>query len=187
MDRPTAITGLLIQWTNGDQTALDELVPRVHRELRRLAQSYLRRGSPNQTLQPTALINEAWLRLIDQTQPVRCESRAHFYGIAARLMRMVLVDYSRARRAAKRGGAVETVTLSESMAASDDRLFDVLDVNAALDRLAQIDERKAKVIELRYFGGMNREEISTDLGLTLATVKRDLRLGEAWLRRFLLT
>lgn len=187
MDGPTAITGLLIQWGNGDLAALDALVPRVHRELRTLAQSYLRRGSPNQTLQPTALINEAWLRLIDQTQPLRCESRAHFYGIAARLMRMVLVDYSRARNAAKRGGGFETVTLKEGMAASKDGVFDVLEVSEALDRLAQIDERKAKVIELRYFGGMDREEISTALGLTIATVKRDLRLGEAWLRRFLLT
>jgi RNA polymerase sigma factor (TIGR02999 family) len=187
MDRSTAITGLLIQWGNGDSAALDALVPRVHRELRALARSYLRRALPNQTLQPTALINEAWLRLIDQTQPLRCENRAHFYGIAARLMRMVLVDYARARNAAKRGSEFDTVTLKESVAILENRVLNVLEISEALDQLAKVDERKAKVIELRYFGGLDREEISTALGLTIATVKRDLRLGEAWLRRFLLT
>jgi RNA polymerase sigma-70 factor (ECF subfamily) len=153
LDGSTAITGLLIQWGNGDQAALDELVPRVHREFRMLARSYLRRASPNHTLEPTELMNEAWLRLIDQKQSLRCESRAHFYGIAARLMRTVLVDYSRARIAAKRGGGFDRVTLKKDVAASKDRVFDVLEISEALDRPAQIDERKAKVIELRYFGG----------------------------------
>lgn len=187
MERSDAITGLLIQWSEGDQAALADLAPQVHKELRSLARSYLRRGPSNQTLQPTALINEAWLRLINQSQPLRCENRAHFYGIAARLMRMILVDYSRARNAAKRGGALNTLGLDGDIIASCNRPLDVLEIHQALDQLAKLDERKAKVIELRYFGGMDREEISIALGMTLASVKRDLRLGEAWLRRFLLT
>ncbi len=185
MDASPSITGLLIQWSDGDQRALAELAPQVHRELHALAMSYLRRRRPNQTLQPTALINEAWLRLIDQSQPVRWDSRAHFYGIAARLMRIVLVDCVRARNAAKRGGAAEAITVTENMVLSPPRAPDVLEVNEALDELAKVDERKAKVIEWRYFGGMQREEIATALGVSLATVKRDLRIGEAWLRRFL--
>jgi RNA polymerase sigma factor (TIGR02999 family) len=126
------------------------------------------------------------MRLIDQSQPIRVETRAHFFGIAAMLMRNVLVDYARASRAAKRGGAARAVTLEETLLISPNRAPDVLEVSEALDELAKVDERKAKVIELRYFGGMDREEIAVALGLTLATVKRDLRLGEAWLRRFLL-
>jgi RNA polymerase sigma-70 factor, ECF subfamily len=181
-----SITGLLIQWSDGNQAALADLTPQVQRELHSLARTYLRRGRPNQTLQPTALINEAWLRLIDQSQPLRWENRAHFFGIAARLMRIVLVDYARSKGAAKRGGAAQAVTLEENVALSPSRTLDVLEVSEALDQLAKVDERKAKVIEFRYFGGMEREEIATALGLTLATVKRDLRLGEAWLRRFLL-
>lgn len=187
MEGATSITGLLIQWSDGNQAALAELAPQVHRELHALAKAYLRKGRPNQTLQPTALINEAWLRLIDRSQPLRWENRAHFYGIAARLMRIVLVDCVRSRNAAKRGGAVQTVTVVENMALSANRAPDVLEVSEALDELAKVDERKAKVIEFRYFGGMDREEIATALGVSVATVKRDLRLGEAWLRRFLQT
>ena len=186
MDPASPVTELLVAWGRGNQAALEELTPRVYHELHALAQSYLRRGRPNQTLQPTALINEACLRLLGQDQPIQWENRAHFFGIAARLMRMVLVDYSRARTASKRGGAAAAVTLDDAMALAPNRTPDVLEVNDALDHLAKIDERKAKVIELRYFGGMDREEIATALNLTLATVKRDLRLGEAWLRRYLL-
>ncbi len=186
MDGASPVTQLLVEWSHGNQAALEELTPHVYRELHTLAKGYLRRGRPNQTLQPTALINEACVRLLGQSQPVEWENRAHFFGIAARLMRMVLVDYSRARHAAKRGGAVEAVTLDvDAMALSSSRAPDVLEVNEALDHLAKVDERKAKVIELRYFGGMDREEIATALSLTVPTVKRDLRLGEAWLRRFL--
>jgi RNA polymerase sigma-70 factor, ECF subfamily len=186
MQDSASITGLLIQWSDGNQAALVDLTPQVQKELHSLARTYLRRGRPNQTLQPTALINEAWLRLIDQSQPLRWENRAHFFGIAARLMRIVLVDYARAKGAAKRGGAAQAVTLEENVALSPSRTLDVLEVSEALDQLAKVDERKAKVIEFRYFGGMEREEIAIALGLTLGTVKRDLRLGEAWLRRFLL-
>ncbi len=163
--------------------ALEKLTPRVYDELHKLARAYLRRGQPVVTLQPTALINEAYLRLLDQSQPIQWENRAHFFGIAARVMRMVLVDHARAHRAAKRGGEAGVVALDDCMAVSPGRAPDVLEVNEALDLLAAVDERKANVIELRYFGGMNREEVAAALGLTVPTVKRDLRLGEAWLRR----
>ncbi|HEX2662292.1 MAG TPA: ECF-type sigma factor [Candidatus Acidoferrum sp.] len=181
----SSITGLLTRWGEGNEAALAELAPQVHRELHALARSYLRKRHPNNSLQATALINEAWLRLIGRSQPMRWESRAHFYGIAARLMRIVLVDYMRSRNAAKRGGIDHPLTMSESVALSPDRPPDVLELSEALDELAKADDRKARVIELRYFGGMDREEISRALGVSLATVKRDLRLGEAWLRRFL--
>ena len=186
MDEPSSITLLLVRWGQGDRTALAELTPHVQRELHALARSFLKRRPPNQMLQPTALINEAWVRLIDQSQPLQWENRAHFYGMAATIMRNVLVDYARGQKAAKRGGAAQAVTLDERMLRSPDRAPDIIEVSEALDHLAAIDERKAKVIELRYFGGMDREEISAALGLTVATVKRDLQLGQAWLRTFLL-
>jgi RNA polymerase sigma factor (TIGR02999 family) len=185
MGESPSVSQLLMAWGRGEPAALEQLTPRVYGELHKLARAYLRRGRPNQTLQPTALINEAFLRLLDQSQPVEWESRAHFFGIAARLMRLILVDHARARHAAKRGGATEAITLDGCMAVSPGAAPDVLEIDQALDRLAAFDERKAKVIELRYFGGMDREEVAAALGLTLATVKRDLRLGEAWLRRFL--
>src|ERR1700680_2448480 len=171
MDESASITQLLVQWSQGNQAALEELAPRVYRELHALAGTYLRRGRPNQTLQPTALINEAWLRLLGQSQPIQWENRAHFFGIAARLMRLALVDQIRSRGAAKRGGGAEAVTLEEAMTLFPNRTPDVLEVSEALDQLAKVDERKAKVVERRYFGGMNREEIAVALGLTVATVK----------------
>ena len=185
MGESPSVSQLLIAWGRGEAAALEQLTPRVYGELHKVARAYLRRGRPSQTLQPTALINEAFLRLLDQSQPVQWESRAHFYGIAARVMRLILVDHARARHAAKRGGAVVAVTLDDCMAVCSGRAPDVLEIDQALDRLAAVDERKAKVIEMRYFGGMDREEVAAALGLTLSTVKRDLRLGEAWLRRFL--
>ena len=185
MEESPSVSRLLIAWGRGDPAALEQLTPRVYRELHKLARAYLRRGRPNQSLQPTALINEAYLRLLDQPPPVQWENRAHFFGIAARLMRMILVDHARTHRAAKRGGAAAAVTLSDCMAVSPARAPDVLEIDEALDRLAAVDARKAKVIELRYFGGMDREEVAAALGLTVPTVKRDLRLGGAWLRRFL--
>jgi RNA polymerase sigma-70 factor, ECF subfamily len=180
-----SVSELLIAWGRGEPAALEQLTPRVYGELHKLARAYLRRGSPGQSLQPTALINEAFLRLLDQSQPVEWESRTHFFGIAARLMRMVLVDHARAHRAVKRGGGAAAITLDDCMAVSPGRAPDVLEVDQALDQLAAVDERKAKVIEMRYFGGMDREEVAAALGLTVSTVKRDLRFGEAWLRRFL--
>jgi RNA polymerase sigma-70 factor (ECF subfamily) len=184
MGESPSVSELLIAWGQGEPAALEQLTPQVYGELHKLARAYLRRSS-GQNLQPTELINEAFLRLLDQSQPVQWENRAHFFGIAARVMRMILVDHVRANHAAKRGGAVAAVTLDNCMAVSPGRAPDVLEIDEALDELAKVDERKARVIEMRYFGGMDREEVAAALGLTLATVKRDLRLGEAWLRRFL--
>jgi RNA polymerase sigma factor (TIGR02999 family) len=180
-----SITQLLIDWSHGDRVALDQLTPRVYPELHALARAYLNRERRNQTLQPTALINELYLRLIDQPQRIHWESRSHFFGIAARLMRRILVDYARAHRAIKRGGNATVLTLEETAAISPNRAPDILEVDQALSRLADVDERKARVIELHYFGGMTREEIAHVTGLTVATVKRDLYLGEAWLQRYL--
>ncbi len=180
-----SVSQLLIAWGKGEPAALEQLTPRVYHELQKLARAYLRRGRPSQSLQPTALINEAYLRLLGQAQPIQWENRAHFFGIAAKLMRMILVDHERARHAAKRGGYRDAVTLNDCMAVSPGCAANVLEIDEALNQLAAVDERKAKVIELRYFGGMDREEVAAALGLTVATVKRDLRLGEAWLRRFL--
>lgn len=181
-----SVSRLLIAWGNGEPAALEQLTPRIYNELHKLARAYLRRGRLNQSLQPTALINEAYLRLLDpSSSPVQWENRAHFFGIAARVMRMILVDQARNRQAAKRGGGAANLILEDYMAVSPGRAPDVLEIDEALDRLAAVDERKARVIELRYFGGMDREEVAAALGLTVPTVKRDLRLGEAWLRRFL--
>jgi RNA polymerase sigma-70 factor, ECF subfamily len=185
MTETQSVSQLLIAWGRGDPAALEQLTPRVYGELHKLARVYLRRGRPGQSLQPTALINEAYLRLLDQAQPIEWENRAHFFGIAARLMRMILVDHARTRHAVKRGGDLAAVTLDDCMAVSPGRAPEVLEIDQALDRLAAVDARKAKVIEMRYFGGMDREEVASALGLTVPTVKRDLRLGEAWLRRFL--
>lgn len=179
-----SVSALLIAWGKGEPGALEQLTPKVYGELHKVARAYLR-GRGSKSLQPTALINEAFLRLLNQAQPVEWQNRAHFFGIAARQMRLILVDHARAQNAAKRGGAAAAITLQDCMAVSPDRTLGVLEVNQALDRLAEVDERKAKVIEMRYFGGMDREEVAAALGLTIATVKRDLRLGEAWLRRFL--
>ena len=177
------MTQLLADWSAGSRTALDELTPRVYRELHLLARSYLNRGHGHDTLQPTALINEVYLRLIDQSHPIQVNGRSHFFGIAARLMRLVLVDHTRARYAGKRGSGAAAITLNEAAGPGmPNRVLDILEIDQALTRLAELDERQAKVIELRYFGGLRRDEIAIALNLTEATVKRDLRLGEAWLR-----
>ena len=187
MSEPPSITELLSNWSNGDRAALDELTPRVYQELHALARAYLSRDRRNGTLQPTALIDEVYLRLIDQSKQIRWDSRSHFFGIAARLMRLVLVDYARARLAVKRGGGAPVITLDETIAFSPNNSPpEILELDQALDRLAEVDQRKAKLIEFRYFGGMTREEIASTAGLTVATVKRDLRLAEAWLRRDLM-
>jgi RNA polymerase sigma factor (TIGR02999 family) len=174
------ITQLLVDWSRGNNAALAELTPHVYRELHALARSYLRRERPSATLQPTALINEVYLRLI--AKPLQWENRSHFFGISARLMRLILVDHARSHRAVKRGGGSNCVTLQEGVAAAPGRSADVVEMDEALNRLAAVDARKAKVVELRYFGGLSREEIGVVMGLTVPTVKRDLRLAEAWLR-----
>jgi RNA polymerase sigma factor (TIGR02999 family) len=185
MPEPLSVSQLLAAWGRGESAALEELTPHVYSELRKIALSQLRRAPAAQSLAPTALINELYLRLLDQSQPVQWENRSHFFGIAAHLMRLILVQQARTKRAAKRGGSMTLVTFEESVLVSRDRPPDLLEIDQALERLARVDERKAKVIELRYFGGMSREEIAEALDLTVFTVKRDLRLGEAWLRSFL--
>jgi len=183
MTEPASVTQLLIDWSNGDREALEKLIPQVHRELHALAQRYLSRGRRNQTLQATALMNELYLRLIDQRRPVQWEGRSHFFGIAARLMRHILVDYARARHAVKRTTEAAQLSLEHVIALPDNHIEQILEVDDALSRLAETDERKAKVVELRYFGGMTHEEIAAACGLSVKTVKRDLSFSEAWLRR----
>jgi len=172
---------LLADWKSGDPAALDRLMPIVYGEMRRLAAYHLKNERPGHTLQPTALIHEAYLRLMKQ-EPPTVVSAPHFYSVASQVMRQVLVDFARSRKAAKRG-AGNQAPLEEASAMSEPRADELLALDEALDRLKALDERKARVIELRFFGGLQREEIASALELTLATVKRDLMLGEAWLRR----
>ena len=177
------ITRLLLDWQNGRKAALDELTPLVYQELHRLAASYLRHDRPDHTLQPTALIHEAYLRMVHQDMP-DWKSRTHFFGVAAHIMRQILVDHARKFRAAKRGGGKKEQL---STIISDEKVTDVLLLNDALSRLSSIDPRKCEVIELRYFGGLNIEETAEALGISVATVGRDLRMAEAWLHRELST
>jgi len=176
------VTQLLQQWSRGDAQARDELVPIVYRTLHRLAEHYLANERNAQTLQPTALVHEAYVRLVSQDLP-DWSSRKHFYGVAAHLMRQVLVDHARQRLSQKRGAGAVKLELDDAahVAAKDGSPLDILVVSDALDELARVDERKSKVIELRYFGGCTVEEAAQVLSLTIATVKRDLRIGEAWL------
>lgn len=171
-----------MDWGRGDKAALDELMPLVYQELRQLAANYLKREKPGHTLQPTALINEAYLRLIDQNTP-RFESRAHFYAVAARLMRQILVDHARTRIAAKRGGGQQKISLDDApnIAARDDA-EELLALDEALKKLASFDERKARVIEMRSFAGMSVEETAHALGVSEPTVKRETKLAQSWLR-----
>lgn len=172
---------LLADWKSGDRAAFDRLMPIVYGEMRRLAAYHLKNERPGHTLQPTALIHEVYLRLMNQ-EPPTVVSAPHFYCVASQVMRQVLVDFARSRKAAKRG-AGNQAPLEEALAMSEQRADELVAMDEALDRLQALDERKARVIELRFFGGFQREEIANALGLTVATVKRDLTLGEAWLRR----
>jgi RNA polymerase sigma-70 factor, ECF subfamily len=174
------ITLLLTEWAEGNHHALNELTPLVYRELRQLAASYMKRERPGHTLQPTALVHEAYLRLVDQTNP-NLQNRSHFYGVAARLMRQILVDHARRKQAAKRGGL--KVPLDESMGSHPDVTPDLLALDEALTALERIDPRKCQAVELRYFGGLSMDEIALSLNISPVTVRRDLRLAEAWLHR----
>jgi RNA polymerase sigma factor (TIGR02999 family) len=176
---PAAVTELLRAWSDGDDGALARLTPLVETELRRLARGYMGRERRGHTLQPTALVNEAFLRLTDARQ-IRWQDRAHFLGISARLMRRVLVDHARARAAAKRGRALR-VTLAEDVAAPAPHPEDVLELDAALAELASCDEREALVVELRFFGGLTLHEAAQVLGISLATAKSDWAHAKAWL------
>ncbi len=176
------MTGLLAQWRSDDSQALDRLMTLLYQELRKLAASHLRRSPGCNTLQATALVHEAWLRLADQTRVV-AEDRVHFFGICSRLMRLVLVDHVREKNASKRGGCAGRVDLNEAAVGSAERPRDVESLHLALESLEKLDQRKAQVIELRYFGGLTAEEIAVHLGIGTATVTRDLRAGQAWLAR----
>lgn len=178
-----SITKMLRAWSNGNQKALDALMPLVHTELRKQAHSYLRRERRGHTLQTTALINEAYLKLIDQ-QDVEWESRTHFFAIAAQAMRRVLVDYARKKQRKKRGGDAVKITLEEKMLASDEeKTVDLIALDEALTRLEEIDPHHVQVIELRYFSGLTLEETAQALDISRATVAREWSFARAWLRR----
>jgi RNA polymerase sigma factor (TIGR02999 family) len=178
-----AITEMLRQWSGGSREALDALLPFVYAGLRRQASRYLRRERANHTLQTTALIHETYLKLIDQ-RDVNWQNRAHFFGIAAQAMRRILVDYAKARHRDKRGGANENLSLeAATLAVSDGRSVDLEALDEALEQLARLDERQAKIVELRYFGGLSIEETAEILGVSPATVKTDWKSAKAWLRR----
>jgi RNA polymerase sigma factor (TIGR02999 family) len=175
------VTQLLVAWGNGDQSALDQLMPLVYSELHRLAHRHIRKERPGHTLQTSALLNEAFLRLVDQ-RDVHWQSRAQFFGIAAQMMRRILVDYARSRRYAKRGGDARQVSLDENLIVSRKLSADVIELHDALNELAAIDERKSKIVELRFFGGLSIEETAEVLGVSPGTVMRDWTLAKAWLR-----
>jgi RNA polymerase sigma factor (TIGR02999 family) len=175
------VTQLLERWSLGDQSALDELTPLVYNELRHVAEAYLRRERPDHTLQATALVNEAYLRLIGQKHG-RWQGRKHFYGIAARLMRQVLVEHARKHKAEKRGGGRVAVTLDHYEDVADNPEVDILAVHEALQRLARFDEQQARIVELRFFGGLSIEETAEALGVGHATVEREWAMARAWLR-----
>jgi len=178
------VSELLLHWGNGDRKALEAVLPLVYDELRRLARYHLRQQRPNHTLQTTALVHEAYLRLAEE-KSLQLENRAHFLGIAAQLMRWILVDYERSRRAAKRGGGVTLLTLDQSIASPrlQERDVDILALNEALERLAALDSQQSQIIELRYFGGLSIEDTSEFLGISPATVKRAWASARAWLLR----
>lgn len=176
------VTHLLLAWSNGDRAALDQLMPIVYAELRQLASRYLGGERPGHTLQPTALVNEAYLRLVDQSS-LQWQNRAHFFAVAARMMRHILVDYARARHNAKRGGRAVKVTLDEAAEVSTERTAEMVALDDALTELSEFDQRKSQIVELRYFGGLSVEETAEALNVSPGTVMREWTLAKAWLRR----
>jgi RNA polymerase sigma-70 factor (ECF subfamily) len=183
---PKGVTQLLVAWSDGDTAARDELMPLVYKELRALAHRYMGRERIGHTLQTSGLVNEAYLRLIDQSQ-VHWQNRAHFFGIAAKMMRRILVDYARSRGYAKRGGGAHQVALNEGEIVSEERASDVVALDDALKGLAEIDLRKSQIVELRFFGGLSIEETAAVLAVSPGTVMREWSLAKAWLRRELTT
>lgn len=176
------ITGLLLDWGNGNKAALDRVIPLVYQELRRLAHRQMRRERTGDTLQTTALINEAYLRLVDYVR-VRPRDRAHFFAIAAQAMRRILIERARSRRSAKRGSGAQKVSLDEAAAVSNERAAELVTLDDALTNLASIDPRKVEIVELKYFGGMTIEEAAETLGVSTPTVERDWHLAKIWLHR----
>ena len=176
------VTQLLLAWNDGDQTALDKLAPLVGKELHRLAQHYLNYERPGHSLQAADLVNEAYLRLIDW-QSVQWQNRAHFFGMAAHLMRRILVDHARRRHFQKRGGDAIRVSLTEVENIAQERVVEVIALDDALNTLAQFDQRKSRIVELRFFGGLSEAEIAEALKISLRTVQREWNLAQAWLYR----
>jgi RNA polymerase sigma factor (TIGR02999 family) len=173
---------MLVAWSNGDKSALERLTPLVHDELHRLAHRYMNRERPGHMLQTTALVNEAFLRLVDSSR-VRWQNRAHFFAVSAQLMRRILVDFARSRAFRKRGGDAVQVSLDEAIAISPLRAADLVALDEALNALSEIDERKSRVVELRFFGGLSIEETAEVLKVSPETVMRDWRLAKVWLLR----
>jgi len=180
--REHEVTQLLQAWSGGDEQALGDLIPLVHKELHRLARSYMAGESPGHTLQPTALVNEAYLRLVD-VKNISWQNRAHFFGVSAQLMRRILVDFARSRRSLKRGGETFTVSLEEGSIVSRARGADVVALDDALKTLAEMDPRRSRVVELRFFGGLSAEETAEVLKVSAETVLHDWKLAKAWLLR----
>lgn len=180
MTDPSEVTGWLVEWSNGDETAYEKLIPLVHAELHRLAHHYMSRERTGHTLQTTALVNEAYLKLVDQRR-VRWQNRAQFFGICAELMRRILVDYARQQKYAKRGGGAPRISLDEAPEISAEPTTDLAALDDALEELAAFDARKARVVELRFFGGLNNDEIAEVMGLHTNTVSRDWNAAKAWL------
>ncbi|MCC6587520.1 MAG: sigma-70 family RNA polymerase sigma factor [Bryobacterales bacterium] len=176
------LTQLLVDYSNGKREALDVLTPMVYKELRNLAARYLRRERSDHTLQSTALVHEAYLRLIDQNQ-VQWQNRAHFFGVAAQMIRRILVDHARTRHAQKRGGNAQKLSLDEAIGLPEQRDLDIIALDDALKLLAELDPQQSKVIELRFFGGLSIEETAEALGISPATVKREWVTARAWLLR----
>ena len=176
------ITQLLLAWGDGDQTALDKLVPLVYDKLRRIARRYMNRESPDHLLQTTALVNEAYMRLIDAYK-VKWQNRAHFFAISARVMRRILVDFARRGNKLKRGGDAIEVSFDEALVVSSKRVADLVAIDDALTTLAALDARQSQVVELRFFGGLKDNEIAEVLKVSHGTVRRDWRLARAWLHR----
>lgn len=178
------VSRLLARWRSGDEAALQELVPIVHDELRRLARRQMAGERPGHTLQPTALVNEAYLRLANLKE-MQWQDRAHFFAMAARLMRRILVDVARSRGYQKRGGAAKRVSFTEALDIAEGQPTDVVALDHALEALARVDERKSQVVELRFFGGLSIEETAEALGVSRETVKRDWTFAKLWLQRHL--
>lgn len=176
------VTRILQNWRDGDQSALDQLLPMVYQELRRLADQFLRREAPGHTLQATALVHEAYLRLIDQNQS-NWQNRAHFFGVAANLMRQILIQHARAKHADKREGDRRKIYIDDAGAIGQDRPLDLIALDDALQTLAQVSPRQNQIVELRYFGGLSIEETAEVMDLSPATIKREWSMAKAWLLR----
>ncbi len=176
------VTQLLVEWGNGSRAALDKLMPLVYEELRRLARRHMRREREGHTLQTSALVNEAYLKMINERE-MQWQNRAHFFAVAAQLMRMILIDHARARKVAKRGGGANQVPLDEALVVSDERAAELLALDDALKALEAVDERKSRIAELRFFGGLSVEETAEVLKISRATVMREWRMAKAWLYR----